>query len=55
MAAEYLNATNDLAFLQEHISSLDAEFDFWRTNRLGFGLQNSHNLTAQHLAVCCIS
>ena len=33
MTAEYLNATNDLEFLQEHIASLDKEFEFWRTNR----------------------
>ena len=33
MAAEYLNATQDLAFLQRHIASLDAEFEFWRANR----------------------
>ena len=33
MVAEYLNATDDVVFLQKHISSLDAEFDFWKVNR----------------------
>ena len=33
MVAEYLNATDDLEFLQKHIASLDKEFEFWRTNR----------------------
>ena len=33
MVAEYLNATDDLGFLQSHIASLDKEFEFWRANR----------------------
>ena len=33
MVTEYINATNDLEFLQRHIASLDKEFEFWRANR----------------------